>query len=70
MKSRDTCYDEVFQNPPIPCVVRGRSIKGNSIPDEDSGSYASIGKVRELTETKYKHLQQDFIPKDRCMPSR
>ena len=53
-------------------MLHGRSLKENCIPDEDSGTYASLRKVRELTEKKYKHLQQmykDFIPEHRCMPS-
>ena len=53
-------------------MIRGRNIEENCIPDQESGSYASLGLVRQLSDTKYEHLQatnKDFIPKDHCMPS-
>ncbi len=37
-------------------------------PNQDSGNYTALGKVRSLSESKRKHLQQmykDFIPTDR-----
>ena len=70
-KVRENCYEGAFNDSPIH-VVRGRSLEENCIADQDSVSYSTLGKERELTETKYKHLQQmyrDFIPEHRRMPS-
>ena len=41
-KLQDTCYDGVFTNAPIH-LIRGRNIEENCIPDQESGSYASLG---------------------------
>ena len=41
------------------------------IPDSESKSYKSLGKLRSLSESKRKHLEQmskDFIPNDRWLP--
>lgn len=70
-KVRENCYEGAFNDSPIH-VLRGRSLEENCIADQDSVSYSTLGKERELTETKYKHLQQmyrDFIPEHRRMPS-
>ena len=56
-KVRDNCYEGAFKDSPIH-VLRGRSIEENCIADQESESYSTLGKERELTETKYKHLQQ------------
>lgn len=45
-KLQDTCYDGVFTNAPIHLIImndNGRNIEENCIPDQESGSYASLG---------------------------
>ena len=44
-KVRDDCYEGAFQNTTLH-VMRGRAIEEDSIPDQDSQSYAALGKVR------------------------
>ena len=69
-KVRDNCSEGAFQNATIH-VMRGRDIEEDIIPDPGNQNYAVLGKVRELTETKYRHLQQmykDFVPSDRHLP--
>ena len=64
------CFEGRFSTAAI-IVVHGRDIQENVIPDTVNGSYASLGKVRELTESKRKHIHQmyrDFIPAERHLP--
>ena len=69
-KVRSKCYEGRFSDATIN-VIRGRDMHENVIPDQVDGSYAALGKVRELTESKRKHLEQmyrDFIPANRRLP--
>ena len=64
-KVHDNCSEGAFQNAMIH-VICGRDIE-EDIPDPGKENYTVLGKMRELTETKYKYLQQiykDFIPSD------
>ncbi len=70
LRVRDDCYEGAFQNTRNQ-LQQGRDIEEEVIPDSNSQNYAVLGKVRELTESKYKHLQQmykNFIPSDRHLP--
>ena len=69
-KVRSQCFEGRFNDATI-SVVRGRDIQENTTPDEVDRSYTSLGKVRGLSKSKRKHLQQmyrDYIPADRCLP--
>ena len=66
----DNCFQGRFTDVPIH-VLRGRDILENAIPDGANENYANLGKLRELSDTKCRHLQQmyrDFIPQDRYLP--
>ena len=39
-------------------ISSGRDVSKNIIPDPDSKSYHALQKVKVLSETKHKHLQQ------------
>ena len=59
-----------FENATIH-VLNGRNIEECVIPDQASENYACLGKVRSLSESKRKHLEQmskDFIPSKRQLP--
>ena len=65
-KVRDDCSGGAFQDTSLH-VRHGRDIGEHVIPDPDQ-SYTALSKVRDITDTKRKHLQQmykDFIPSDR-----
>ena len=67
---RDNYFEGAFQNARIH-IIHGRDVKEDVIHDPGSQNYAVLGKVREVTEKKYKHLQQmckDFLPSDRHLP--
>ena len=69
-KVRSKCYEGRFSDATIN-VICGRDMNDNVIPDQVDGTYAALGKVRELTESKCKHLEQmyrDFIPANRRLP--
>ena len=69
-KVRSKCFEGRFDNATIN-VVRGRDMHEIVIPDPVNESYAGLGKVRQLTESKRKHLEQmyrDFIPANRRLP--
>ena len=64
VKARSLCYTGMFENAPIH-VHEGKDVDECAIADQD---YASRGKLRPLSESKRKHLEQmyrDFIPSDR-----
>ena len=59
-----------FENATIH-VVNGRNKEECAIPDQETNNYATLGKVRSLSESKRKHLEQmlkDIIPTDRHIP--
>ncbi len=69
-KVRHLCASGTFNNSTIR-VVNGRDAQESAIPDQASDNYASQRKVRQLTDSKRKHLEQmskDFIPEDRHLP--
>ena len=52
-------------------IASGRNVIENIIPDPDSESYHTLQIIKDLSETKLKHLQQmykDFVPRDHCLP--
>ena len=52
-------------------VLRGKDARECIFPDEDEDTYAASGKIRNLTESKLKHLKSmysDFVPAERCLP--
>ena len=64
---RKICAVGDFESAPIR-VVNGRDIEECVIPNQADDNYASLGKLRPLSESKRKHLAQmskDFIPADR-----
>ena len=69
-KVRKTCFSGRYENTTMH-IASGRDVSENIIPDPDSNSYHALQKVKVLSETKCKHLQQmykDFVPRDRCLP--
>ena len=69
-KSRNLCYENMYCMCNIAIFIL--NWVAVCIPDQESGSYASLGLVRQLSNTKYQHLQamnRDFIPEDRRIPS-
>jgi len=69
-KVRKFCYEGTFENAKIH-VNSGRDACECAIPDQESGNYKYLGKLRSLNDSKSKHLQQmykDFIPRDRWLP--
>ena len=69
-KVRKNCAIGSFENAAIH-VINGRDIQECAIPDQDAENYATLGKVRSLSESKCKHLEQmskDFIPAYRQLP--
>ena len=65
-KVRDDCSGGAFQDTSLH-VRHGRDIGEDVILGPDQ-SYTALSKVRDITDTKRKHLQQmykDFIPSDR-----
>ena len=64
VKARRLCYTGMFENAPIH-VHEGKDVDECTIPDQEAENYASVGKLRPLSESKHKHLEQmyrDFIP--------
>jgi len=59
VKVRDDCFEGEFRDASIH-VLRGKSTEESIIPNSASQNYAALGKTREITETKHKHLQQMF----------
>ncbi len=69
-KVRKNCFSGTFDNTTMH-VDNGRNISENCIPSSASDCYAALHKVKSLSDTKLKHLQQmyrDFVPTDRCLP--
>ena len=69
-KVRKNCSTGTFENAAIH-VVNGRDSQEYAIPNQASENYISLGKVRCLSDSKRKHLEQmskDFIPTDRHLP--
>lgn len=69
-KVRKNCAMGTFENATIH-VINGRDIQECAIPNQASENYASLGKVRSLSDSKRKHLEQmskDFIPSDHHLP--
>ncbi len=69
-KVRKNCFSGTFDNTTMH-VANGRNISENCIPSSASDCYAALHKVKSLSDTKLKHLQQmyrDFVPTDRCLP--
>ena len=65
-KVQKFCYVGPFQDAIIH-VLSGRDATESVIPDSESKSYKSLGKLRSLSESKHKHPEQmskDFIPND------
>ena len=65
-KVRKNCYTGAFDNATIH-VLTGRADECG-IPDHEVESYAALGKLKSLSDSKLKNLQQmykDFIPTDR-----
>ena len=68
-KTRALCYEGNFQNTTMH-VMADRDVEEDVIPD-DTQSYSSKNKIRELSDTKLTHLRQmsrSFIPIDRHFP--
>ena len=64
------CYTGRFEDATIH-VISGRDATESVIPNTESESYRSLGKLRSLSESKCKHLEQmskNFIPHDRWLP--
>ena len=52
-------------------IASGRDISEDVIPDPDRENYLALHKIKSLSDSKMKHLQQmykDFVPRDRCLP--
>ena len=54
-KIRNNCFEGKCTDAAIH-VIRGNDIHANAIPDEDEENYATFRKLRELTDTKCKHI--------------
>ena len=66
-KVRYSCYAGAFQNASIH-VVTGRNVTESAIPDQEFANYKILGKLKTLSDSKRKHLDQmykNFIPDDR-----
>ena len=69
-KVRKNCSMGTFENATIH-VINGRDIEECVIPDQASEKYSCLGKVRSLSDSKRKHLEQmskEFIRSDRHLP--
>lgn len=68
-KVRKTCFSGQYENTTMH-IATGH-VSENIIPDPDNESYRALQKVKVLSETKRKHLQQmykDFVPRNCCLP--
>ena len=66
---RKFCYCGPFENS-AGHILRGRDATESIFPDLVSDSYAAKGNLRDLTESKLKHLKsmcRDFIPRERWL---
>lgn len=66
-KVRYSCYAGVFQNASIH-VVTGRDVTESAIPDQELANYKILGKLKTLSDSKRKNLDQmykNFVPDDR-----
>ena len=66
-RTRKLCHTGSFQNCTIH-VLRGQDESESAIPDPVTGNYVNLGKIRQLTDSKLKHLKQmcrDIIPTER-----
>ena len=69
-KVRKFCYGGTFEDAKIH-VNSGRDTSECAIPDQESYNYKCLGKMRSLSDSKSKHLQQmykEFISRDRWPP--
>lgn len=69
-KVRKTCFSGSFESTTMH-IAKNRGVNENVIPSTASKSYAALQKIKDLTDSKLKHLQQmyrDFVPSDRCLP--
>ena len=69
-KVRKFCYGGTFEDAKIH-VNSGRDTSECAIPDQESNNYRCLQKLRSLSDSKSKHLQQmykDFISRDRWLP--
>lgn len=66
-KVRPHCFGGRFENAPIH-VLRGREVEKNAISDKDNENCVALGKLKQLSDSKLKHLKHDFIPMDRYLP--
>lgn len=69
-KVRKTCFSGPYEETTMH-IASGRDVSEDIIPDPDRESYQALHKIKALSETKIKHLQQmykDFIPRDCCLP--
>lgn len=69
-KVRKTCFSGPYENTTMH-IASGRDISEDVIPDPDRENYLALHKIKSLSDSKMKHLQQmykDFVPRDRCLP--
>ena len=69
-KVRKNCYAGTFENASIH-VISGRDVTENAIPDQSLSSYSILGKLKSLSDSKLKNLDQmykNFIPNNRWLP--
>lgn len=66
-KARKFCHSGLFEDAAIH-VCTDKDVHDFAIPDQESENYTSLGKLRPLSESKCKNLEQtyrDFVPSNR-----
>ena len=58
-KVRKTCFSGRYENTTMH-IATGRQVTENIIPNPDNESYHALQKIKVLSETKRKHLQQMY----------
>ena len=69
-KVRKNCYAGTFENASIH-VVAGQNGTENAIPNQEFANYSILGKLKPLSDSKHKNLDQmykDFILADLRLP--